>query len=287
MRRAWVLALLLGACLPAWSGGIELRDDLGHTSRLTAPARRVVSLLPSLTESVCALGACDRLVGRDRYSNHPAQVKALPEVGGIDDTHVEQIVSLKPDLVLAATSTRVTDRLRALGLTVVALEPRSHADAQRVLGLLGRLLGVAEAEPLWQRIEAGAAAALASVPPAALGVRVYWEVSSGLYAAGPPSFMGELLTRLGAANILPASLGPFPKINPEFVVQQNPALILVGARNAEGLAQRPGWAQIDAVRKGRICVFSNEEGDVLARPGPRMAEAAQIVARCLKEKFGS
>ncbi|MEO3691631.1 ABC transporter substrate-binding protein [Roseateles paludis] len=282
-----LVALLLCIALPTWSAGIELRDDLGHTSRLAAPARRVVSLLPSLTESVCALGACDRLVGVDRYSNHPKQVKALPEVGGIDDTHVEQIVALKPDLVLAATSTRVTDRLRALGLTVVSLEPRSHADAQRVLGLLGRLLGVPDAEALWQRTEAGAAAAVASVPPAARGVRVYWEVSSGLYAAGPPSFMGELLTRLGVANIVPASLGPFPKINPEFVVQQNPALILVGARNAEGLAQRPGWAQIDAVRTGRICTFSNEEGDVLARPGPRMAEAAQIVARCLKEKFAS
>lgn len=281
-----LVALVLWCCLPAFAGSIDVRDDLGHTSRLAAPAKRVVSLLPSLTETVCALGACDRLVGVDRYSNFPKQVKALPEVGGIDDTHVEQIVSLKPDLVLAATSTRVTERLRALGLTVVSLEPRSHADAQRVLGLLGQLLGVPDTAQIWQRIEAGAATAAANVPPQARGVRVYWEVSSGLYAASPASFMGELLTRLGAANILPASLGPFPKINPEFVVQQNPALILVGARNAEGLAQRPGWSQIDAVRKGRICVYSNEEGDILARPGPRMAEAAQIVARCLKEKFG-
>jgi iron complex transport system substrate-binding protein len=284
--RVWAVAVLIGLGLPVWAAGIEVRDDLGHTSRLAAPPKRVVSLLPSLTESVCGLGACDRLVGVDRNSNFPPQVKTLPEVGGIDDTHVEQIVTLKPDLVLAATSTRVTDRLRALGLTVVALEPRSHADAQRVLGLLGQVLGVADAGLLWQRIETATAAAAASVPAQACGVRVYWEVSSGLYAASPASFMGELLTRLGAANIVPASLGPFPKLNPEFVVQQNPALILVGARSAAGLAQRPGWSQIDAVRKGRICTFSNEEGDILARPGPRLAEAAQIVARCLAEKLG-
>ncbi|MFN3304661.1 MAG: ABC transporter substrate-binding protein [Roseateles sp.] len=275
-------ALLLASALPALA--VDIQDDLGHTTTLAAPPQRIVSLLPSLTETVCELGACGRLVGVDRYSNHPAQVNALPKVGGIDDTQVEMIAALRPDVVLVAQSTRVSERLRALGLKVIALEPRSYRDVQRVLATLGRVLGVDDAPRIWRRIEAGVAAAASSVPAQARGVRVYYEVASGMWAAGSVSFMGETLARLGAANIIPPELGPFPKINPEFVVKANPGLIMIGARGAEGLAQRPGWDRIDAIRRGRVCVFKAEEGDILARPGPRMAEAAQIMARCLREK---
>jgi iron complex transport system substrate-binding protein len=282
--------LLLAAALAAEAApaaGIAIRDDLGQTTVLAAPPQRIVSLLPSLTETVCELGACARLVGVDRYSNFPASVNALPKVGGMDDTNVELIASLKPDVVLVAVSSRVAERLRALGIQVIALEPRSYKDVQRVLGIVGEVLGVADAQRVWRRIDAGVSAAASSVPASARGMRVYFEVASGLYAAGESSFMGETLARLGAGNIIPARLGPFPKINPEFVVKANPALIMVGARNADGLAQRPGWDHIDAVRRGRICVFAAEDGDILARPGPRMAEAAQIMARCLREKAGA
>jgi iron complex transport system substrate-binding protein len=282
LERLALLALLLA--LTGAARAVDIRDDLGHTTRLASPPQRIVSLLPSLTETVCELGACARLVGVDRYSNYPAQADALPKVGGLDDTHVEMIAALRPDVVLVATSSRVADRLRALGLRVIALEPRSYRDVQRVLDVMGQVLGVPDAQRVWRHIEAGVAAAASSVPPQARGLRVYYEVSSGIWAAGPTSFMGETLARLGAANIIPADLGPFPKINPEFVVRANPALIMVGARGAEGLTQRPGWDRIDAVQRGRVCVFRPEDGDILARPGPRMAEAAQIMARCLRDK---
>ncbi|MDG0833265.1 ABC transporter substrate-binding protein [Roseateles saccharophilus] len=285
MLERFFFALLLACALPAQA--VDIKDDLGQTTVLAAPPQRIVSLLPSLTETVCELGACARLVGVDRYSNFPAQVNALPKLGGMDDTNVELIASLKPDVVLVAVSSRVAERLRALGLKVVALEPRSYKDVQRVLGIIGRVLAVPDAQRVWRRIEAGVAAAASSVPPAARGIRVYYEVASGLYAAGESSFMGETLARLGAGNIIPSGLGPFPKINPEFVVKANPGLIMVGDRGAEGLAERPGWNRIDAVRNGRICVFKAEDGDVLSRPGPRMAEAAQIMARCLREKAAS
>lgn len=280
-----LLALLLAFALPA--AAVEIKDDLGHTTVITAPPQRIVSLLPSLTETVCELGACNRLVGVDRYSNFPASVNALPKLGGLEDTNVELIASLKPDVVLVAVSSRVAERLRALGMKVIALEPRSYRDVQRVLGTIGQVLGVPDAQRVWRHIEAGVAAAASSVPPAARGVRVYYEVASGIWAAGTVSFMGETLTRLGAGNIIPPELGPFPKINPEFVVKANPALIMIGQRGSEGLAQRPGWDRIDAIKRGRVCVFKAEEGDILSRPGPRMAEAAQIMARCLREKASS
>lgn len=285
MLERFIALLLLAIALPATA--LEIKDDLGHVTQITAPPQRIVSLLPSLTETVCELGACTRLVGVDRYSNFPASVDKLPKLGGMDDTNVEMIAALKPDVVLVAVSSRVADRLRALGMKVIALEPRSYKDVQRVLDQIGRILGVNDAQRVWRHIEAGVAAAASSVPAKARGVRVYYEVANGIWAAGTVSFMGETLTRLGAGNIIPPDLGPFPKINPEFVVKANPALIMVGARGAQGLTERPGWNQIDAVKRGRICVFKPEEGDILARPGPRMAEAAQIMAKCLREKAGT
>ena len=263
---------------------IEVHDERGVVVALAAPPQRIVTLLPSLTESVCALGACERLVGIDRYSNSPASVRALPQVGGGLDPNVEAIVALRPDVVLLAKSSRVAQRLESLGLKVIALEPKNHADVRRVLDALGRVLGVDDAQRVWRAIDASVSAAAQSVPATAREVRVYFEVNSGPYAAGESSFIGETLQRLGVRNIVPAALGPFPKLNPEFVVRADPDVIMVGARSGVGLEQRPGWGAIRAVREGRVCRFDADAADVLVRPGPRMGEAARLMAGCLAEQ---
>jgi iron complex transport system substrate-binding protein len=281
---AVLLLLVLAMATLAQAAPITVVDDRGHTVTLIQPPQRIVSLLPSLTETVCALGACERLVGVDRYSNWPARVVPLQGVGGGLDPNIEAIVALRPDVVLMATSSRAQARLESLGLKVVALEPKTYADVQRVLGKVGQVLGVADALQVWRVIDAGVQAAAQSLPAAARGTRVYFEVNSGPYAAGPSSFIGETLARLGAGNIVPAALGPFPKLNPEFVVRADPDLIMVGARSAEGLAARPGWSQMRALRDGRLCRFDAAQSDVLIRPGPRMAEAARLMAGCLSDK---
>ena len=281
---AWWL-LCLAALLPAHA--LQLVDDRSVSVSFPQSPQRIVSLLPSLTESVCALGECQRLVGVDRYSNFPASIKTLPVVGGGLDPNIEAIVALKPDVVILATSSRARQRLESLGLKVVALEPKSHADVQRVLNKLGVLLDIPPAqgaERLWRLIDSSVQAAAQSLPPRAKGLRVYFEVSRGPYAAGATSFMGETLTRLGVQNIIPASLGPFPRINPEFVVRANPDLIMVGSRSADAMKSYPGWASIKAIREQRVCIFTPEESDVLIRPGPRMAEAARIMAQCIVDK---
>jgi len=265
---------------------LDVVDERGVSVSLPRPPQRIVSLLPALTESVCALGACDRLVGVDRYSNWPEQVRALPQLGGGIDPNVEAIAALRPDAVLLAKSSRVTQRLEALGLKVLVLEPKSHADVQRVLDKLDQVLGTHEAPKVWRVIDASVSAAAQSVPASAKGLRVYFEVNSAPYAAGESSFIGETLKRLGEKNIVPASLGPFPKLNPEYVVRANPDLIMVSVRSAQGLEQRPGWAGIRAVREGRICRFDAAQSDVLVRPGPRMDEAARLMAQCLSDKGG-
>jgi iron complex transport system substrate-binding protein len=272
------------ALLAVAAQAIVVTDERGVHVDLPRPPQRIVTLLPSLTESVCTLGACQRLVGVDRYSNWPESVRTLPQLGGGIDPNVEAIVALKPDVVLLAKSSRVTERLEALGLKVLVLEPKSHADVRRVLDALGGVLGTDDAQRVWRTIEASVSAAAQSLPSGVKNTRVYFEVNSAPYAAGEVSFIGETLTRLGVRNIVPASLGPFPKLNPEFVVRADPDLIMVGERSGNGLEQRPGWRSIKAVREGHICRFTEAQSDVLVRPGPRMAEAAQLMAKCLQDQ---
>jgi iron complex transport system substrate-binding protein len=280
---------LCAAWLLGWVGllhaaGVEVIDDRGVTVSLPHSPQRIVSLLPSLTETVCELGQCHRLVGVDRYSNFPQAVRGLPQTGGGIDPNIETIVALRPDVVLLATSSRGVQRLEALGLKVLAMEPKSAADAQRVMGKLGQLLEVPDAQRIWRAIDAGVSAAAQSLPEGARQLRVYYEVSTGGYAAGSKSFIGETMARLGVQNIVAPELGPFPRINPEYVVRANPDLIMIGSRNVQGLEQRPGWSGMRALREKRVCVFTPEESDVLVRPGPRMAEAARLMARCILDK---
>lgn len=277
-----------GPVAGARPGPIVVVDDRGRAVRLAAPARRVVSLLPSSTEAVCALGACDRLVGVDRWSDFPERAAALPRLGGLEDTLVERVVALRPDLVLAAASSRALARLESLGLTVLALEPRSFGDTRRVLESIARALGTDGAgEALWRSIEARIDAAAARVPPSARGARVYFEVSEAPHAAGEASFVGETLARLGLRNVVPASLGPFPLLNPEFVVRAAPELVIGSARNVASMPGRPGWAAIPALRERRACALDPARYEVAVRPGPRLGEAAEAIADCIAALGGA
>jgi iron complex transport system substrate-binding protein len=113
---------------------------------------------------------------------------------------------------------------------------------------------------------------------------VYVEVGGAPYAASASSFIGETLTQLGVVNVVPGSLGPFPKINPEMVVLADPDVIMLSETSLAQLQQRPGWSRLRALRLGQVCTFTPAQSDVVVRPGPRLAEAAQIMARCLKDR---
>lgn len=280
----WVVGAALFALLLPMSvhAQISLLDDRGSTLLLESPPQRIVSLLPSLTESVCALGACARLVGTDRFSNWPASVIALPKLGGLDDASIEGIVALKADVVLVSAAARVGTRLEALGLKVLVLESRDHGDVKRSLTLLARMLGVpAQADAVWATIERDTRAAAERVPAALRGKRVYFEVDATPYAAGPASFIGQTLARLGLANAVPAELGPFPKLNPEYVVRLQPDIVMAVAPSLAEMPQRPGWRALRALKARQSCGFAGERYELLVRPGPRMGEAAAVLADCL------
>jgi iron complex transport system substrate-binding protein len=280
MARALVALTMLVACGAA-GATVQLTDDRGVVVRLPQPPQRIVSLLPSLTETVCELGQCGRLVGVDRYSDFPKSVRELPKLGGGLDPNIEAVVALAPDVVLMAASSRAVQRLESLGLKVVTLEPRSYADVRRVLAQIAGLLDVPDAPRIWRSIEAGVDAAAQSVPRSAKGLRVYFEAGRGPYAASESSFIGETLTRLGVKNIVPGRLGPFPRINPEFVVRADPDLIMISQAEGPGLELRPGWQDLRAIRDKHVCLFSPADSQMMVRPGPRIAQAAGLMAQCI------
>ena len=266
-----------------------LTDDRGRVVVIDKAPQRIITLLPSLGEIVCELQACDRLVGVDRYSNWPDRVKSLPQLGGIDDTQLEALIKLKPDLVLLARSARVTQRLESMGIKVVALEPQNQEDMRRVIQLIAGALHLPQpqdrAHALWQSIQNKLEAAALRVPAKAKGMRIYFEAGSGYFAAGEASYIGETLKRLGLVNVVTPAMGAFPQVNPEFVVKANPQIIFMGERTATDLKSRPGWQRMEAIAQQRICAFPPAQADIIVRSGPRIPEAADLMVACLKRLF--
>ena len=291
-----LFASLCGVCVAAPPGDtaaaalapqrdIVVRDDSGREVRFAHPAQRVVTLLPSLTETVCALGACARLVATDRYSDFPAAVRSLPKAGGLDDAQVEEIVRLKPDVVLLSLSQRIAGRLQELGVQSVSLETQTFAHIAHSVALIGQVLGLPErAAALNEEIDRNvhAVSERARARGHGPGPSVYVEVDRAPYAAGAGSFIGEMLARLGARNIVTPDLGPFPRLNPEYVVRHDPDVIIVTEEELPNFAERPGWDQIRAVKEHRVCSFPAEVRYMIERPGPRVADGMQALAACLE-----
>ncbi len=286
-RLAGVLLFFLGFSLVVFAAPVSVVDDRGVILVFDKPPQRIVSLLPSLTESVCALGKCGALVGVDRFSNWPKSIQDLPKLGGMGDVNIERIVQLKPDVVLLEKASPVIARLNSLGIKTFALDIKSMGDEERALQKLDAILGTAESSRVWNQIQQQVMRANKQLSLLEKNIRVYVEVNPAPFAAGRASFIGEILSRLDLINIIPDSLGPFPKINPEFVVQAKPDVILLTEPSPAEIKRRPGWSSIPAVVRNRICTFTADQNDVLVRPGPRMGEAALMISQCIQEKMSS
>jgi iron complex transport system substrate-binding protein len=260
-------------------------DDQGTTITLSAAPKRIVSLLPNITEMVCELQACDRLVGVDRHSNHPPGVRALPSLGGLDDTPLERLLQLKPDLVLLAGSTRLLPRLRQLGLPVMVFEPHNQADTERMGRALSLLLtGNDGAWLAYQHRQQQAWSDLnRQLPPGRKGQTVYIEVGDGPYVAAQTSFIGQALQRVGLLAAVPGDWGVFPRLSPEWVLRAQPDWVVLPA-SATPAASRPAWAGLHAVQQGQVCVLKPPQMDALVRPGPRLSEGISAILTCMQAR---
>ena len=277
----WLLGLALATSYP-----LLVTDDRGRRVEIPAEPQRLVVMLPSATETICAIGACDKIVATDSFSNWPEEVRDLPKAGGLYDPNLELIVSLRPDLVIASVYGKLADRLEEAGIPVYAVRTETYRDIFRTARALGRVLNrEAQAEALVARIQSQIYVLESRAAQAKTRPSVYYEIDPTPYTAGPDSFIGTLIEKARGRNIVPPELGLFPKISPEFVVAEDPEVIILGDApfgvTAEKLKERPGWAGIRAVKQGRVCELTQEEVDLVSRPGPRVPEGLAVLVHCI------
>jgi cobalamin transport system substrate-binding protein len=280
-----LLALLWAGCphKQAPAGTRQITDGAGRQVRL-GRVRRAVSLAPSSTEILYALGAGSLLVGVDRYSNWPPEAQRVERVGADIDPSLERVLALRPDVVLTAASanTEATVRsLERLGLPVIVSQAATVEDVYRDVQLLGEVVERrAEAAHLVggmrARLEA-VGARVRGLPPVRAAV-VVW--SQPLVLAGGKSHVAELLRAAGGINLADDSPQPFPTYSLERLLERAPEVLIVGSHAdvTPPLAPLEALKSLPAVRDHRLVLV---DGDVLFRPGPRLPEAVETLGRAL------
>jgi iron complex transport system substrate-binding protein len=282
--------------------GGDFVDDLGYTLTLTSPPERIVSLGPSNTEILFAVGAGDNVVGVTDFCNYPYDFAAWIEAGNMSsignyyDPSVEPIVALDPDLVLATTgSLEATETLRDLGYNVLVIEPENLTFVLRDILLVGRATNnYEEAVALKSEIEQRIDAVTAKAAEATTTPKVYHEVwNEPLMSAGPTTFIDELITLAGGENIFHDATTSWPTISSEAVIEKNPDVLFfpdmyMGRENfyetIEAVEDRPGWDTITAVQNGALYEIN---ADIISRSGPRLVDALEILAKMVHpEIFG-
>lgn len=309
IRKIFILtllaALLLAGCAPASpstpttapvstvtptaevSTAIALTDGLGREVKLDAPAQRVVSLAPSNTEILFAVGAGGQVVGRDEFSDFPEQAKGLASVGGsMGQYSTEAIVALKPDLVLAAeiNTPELVKQLEDLGLDVYYLKnPKTIEEMYGNLEIAGQLTGH-DVSGLISSLKARVAAVDEKIATVTEKPAVFYEIdatdASKPYTYGPNTFGDLLITRAGGTNIGGSLKDPYPQISLEQIVSANPSIIVLGdslyGAAPETVKARAGWETIDAVKNGNIFPFDD---NLISRPGPRLVDGLEQLAK--------
>jgi iron complex transport system substrate-binding protein len=285
----------LSTLAPTLHPAITLTDGLGRTVTLSGTARRVISLAPSNTEILYAVGAGAQVVGRDETSDYPAPALSLPTVGGYSGFNTEAIVALHPDLVLAGgiNTPELVASLEQLGLTVYYLSnPTTLEEMYTNLETVARLTGhETEATMLVDSLKTRVAAVDTKIAAATSKPTVYYEIDATdptkPYTYGPGSFGDLLIQRAGGVNIGTSLPGQFAQISLEQLVVANPSIILLGdstladpvsGMTPDKVKQRPGWGGLDAVKNNQIFLFDD---NLISRPGPRLVDGLETLAKLL------
>ena len=267
------------------AGARFVTDDLSRALPLEPSARRVVSLAPSCTESLLALGAQTRLVGVEEHSELPAEICALPRVGGFKHVDIERVISLAPDLVVAASLHAVSfvpEVERRAGRVFVA-QPRTVDAIVSGLARLAALMGLARETAT---IVAGFRARIDAVLSRTLrgGARplVYVELSPQGHTGGPQSFLDDLIAKAGGVNLGGAARVEWPVIPAALVRRLDPDVIVIaeypGSAGPDDVAARDGWDRIAAVKAGRVYTLPPA---AVKRPGPGVVDGLERLAGLL------
>lgn len=291
-----VLALSLAACAPtsgpAAAGPIAIVDGTGYELKLDAPAQKIISLAPSNTEYLFAVSAGDQVIARDDFSNYPEDAMELPTVGGFNGVYnLEEIARLQPDLILASplNSPDVINSIKEVNPNVfVVPNPDSFDDLYTNIKNIGKLTGHDDkAQALVDEYTGRVKTVLDTVAKAEVKPKVFYELDATEpakpWTAGPGTFIDLLIGLAGGENIGAKLEGEWAQISQEALIVENPDVILLGDATyggvtAEQVAVRPGWDVIKAVSTNRVLPFND---DLVSRPGPRMVEGLEELAKAI------
>lgn len=286
---ALLLALVLMLAAAGCAGKPEagLADFLGNPVELAAYPQRIVSLSPANTEIVYALGLGDRLVGVDNFSDYPEAACALPKVGDFYNPNAEVIIALKPDLVLGGNKLQkdAIEKVRALGVNVVAAEATAYEDIYTSIELVGKLTGAQKkAAEVIADMRAKEKIVRDAVAKSPRGKTVYYAMSfgeAGNWTGGPGSFPYELIEMSGGRNVSEGMYGPWLNMSQEELVSRDPDIVLLDASMGSDPAQfgaAEGYRELKAVKNGNVYIVTS---DYCTLPGPRIVyglrEYAQFI----------
>ena len=277
---------------PAPAFPVTVTDDDGQTVTIEREPQRLITLAPSNTEIVYALGIGDRLVAVSDYSDYPPEAAAKPKVGYIR-VDIERVIAYNPDLILATGAHRqqVTPQLRQRGLKVITLDPKNIDHVFDNILLVGRATGqTATAEKLVADLKARVRQIETKVRQAKTRPRVFFELDKSLFTVGPGSFIHDMIVRAGGENIAGDADRPYPQLSLEVLLQRDPEVIIItdigpyGGETPESVRARPGWQTISAVKNNRIVPINP---DLVNRPGPRIVDGFEAIARALHPELFS
>lgn len=285
-RLRWLACLWLVSPVAAYAA-ITLTDVSGQRISLAAPAQRIVSLAPHLTELLYAVGAGHQVVGATDYSDYPAAARGLPRIGGYSNIDLEAVLALRPDLVVgwkSGNSAAQMERLRALGVTVYLSEPRHLDDIASDMERLGRLAGsegrARRAAAQFRQRHAALAARYAKRAP----VRVFYEIwNPPLMTINGGQIISDVLRLCGGVNIFAELPVLAPSVEVEAVLQRNPEAIFMGdMRHGEAQADNHWlrWPRLHAVRAGNLFRIP---ADLMQRHTPRLLEGAERLCADLEQ----
>jgi len=295
MKKNWfiliVLTVILAGCTPKAPTGTTYIDGEGRSVVISGPAQRIVSLAPSNTEILYALGAGDKIVGRDEFSDYPLEAKSLPSVGGsMGEYDFEAIAALEPDLVLATSinTPKQIKTLEEMGITVYMLpNPDDLEGLYSNLMIVGELTGqTTNADNLVASLKIRVQAVLDNVKEAGSTPSVFYELDgtdpAKPWTAGPDTFMSKWISLAGGYNVGDKLDASWAQISQEALIVADPEIILLGdaayGMTPEQVAARPGWDAISAVKNWKILVFDD---NLISRPGPRLVDALEVLAQLL------
>lgn len=271
---------------------MTITDAAGRQVTINAVPQKIVSLAPSDTEILFAIGAASNVIAVDDFSDYPAQAKTLPKIGGTSDKYnFEQIVALKPDLIFVAgiTAADALKKLDDLKLTYVVLgaEKTTLDSILNDINLAGQVTGHADqAKQITDSMTQKVDVIKAKVATATSKPKVYWELDATdptkPYTVGPGSFVSDIITLGGGINVFANASSAYPQVSAEQVIAANPQVIILPDAaygiTVDSVLARPGWQSIDAVKNKHVYPIDDSP---VSRPGPRVVDGIEAAVKLI------